>query len=62
MKHYFSDGTWFDKGTEAHFICISLEVDSKVEAGIFRGLHNGNWDEEACLMEEFDIQDDGYKD
>lgn len=62
MKHYFSDGTWFDKGTEAHFICISNEFDDGTKAGIFRGLREGKWDEEACLFEEFRIEDDNYGD
>jgi hypothetical protein len=62
MIHYFSDGTWFDKGTEAHLQGEGREFPDGDKDGIFRGLRNGEWDEELCLFSEFKIIDDGYRD
>jgi hypothetical protein len=60
MKHYFSDGTWFDKGTEAHLIDDYRGPDVSYDAGLFRGRRKGKWDEEVCGFEEFRMEDDGY--
>lgn len=54
---FISNGTWFDKGTEAEFICFSCETDN-FKAGIFKGLRNGISDEENCIFDEFTIYDE----
>lgn len=60
---FISDGTWFDKGTEAFLIegtsfdCFSL-VDGKMipsKSGLFSGIRLGADDEEVCGFEEFTI-------
>ena len=57
---FISDGTWFDKGTEAKFICFSLErgLDS---AGLFEGIKDGYTDQESCCFDEFWIYDENDK-
>ena len=52
MKVYISDGTWFDKGTEAKLIGNVTE-----SSGIFKGIKDGSPDEEVCGFDEFHIED-----
>jgi hypothetical protein len=60
---FFSNGVWFDKGTEAFLIegtdydCF-IKRDGKMipsKSGLFRGIRNGHEDEEVCGFEEFEI-------
>jgi hypothetical protein len=60
---FISNGTWFDKGTEALLIegtsydCFRL-VNGKIipsKSGLFSGTRLGNGDEEVCGFEEFAI-------
>ncbi len=53
---FISDGTWFDKGTEAEFICPIAEIDNEPieeKSGLFKGRRKGFMDEEACMFDEF---------
>lgn len=50
---YISDGTWFDKGTEAF-----LFAECENGLGLFSGLRNGQPDEELCSFDEFTTEDD----
>jgi hypothetical protein len=49
---YISDGTWFDKGTEA-----KLLYETWPSIGCFRGLRNGEIDEEVCSFDEFEVSE-----
>ncbi len=52
MKHYFAKkDSWFDEGSEAKLIAIIYKTTS----GLFRGIKNGEEDEEICTFDEFDI-------
>ena len=44
---YLSDGTWFDKGTEAKLI---IDMD---DCGLFEGIRFGKIDQEICGIDEF---------
>lgn len=57
MKKYISDGTWFDKGTEAKIIGEPYG-DEHMVSGLFEGIRNGDIDQEVCLLEEFEIIED----
>jgi hypothetical protein len=48
VMKYISNGTWFDKGT----ICEKV-TDCQNVSGIYKGLRNGEIDEELCQDEEF---------
>ena len=50
---YISDGTWFDKGTEATLLFKVTEFEDGDISGLFKGLRKGEWDEELCLFSEF---------
>ena len=54
---YISDGTWFDKGTEAELLGALAEFPDGDKSGLFKGLRNGEWDEELCLFSEFEIKE-----
>jgi hypothetical protein len=70
MIRYFSDGTWFDKGTECRlvddcstphnsmgiFLGTRTCVDSAAEGG--RAVGEQYLDEELCGFDEFEIIDD----
>ena len=49
---FISDGTWFDKETEAKLI---TEIDKS--SGLFSGIRNGKEDEEICYFYEFEIRE-----
>lgn len=53
---YVSDGTWFDKGTEAKLIDAYDDMDGDA-CGLWEGLRNGKEDEEGCGLMEFDVLD-----
>lgn len=55
MKHYISNGDWFDEGTEAF---PTWEIQPEDDSCVFRGLVNGKEDEELCPLDEFTIQED----
>ena len=51
MKKYIAKSdTWFDEGTEAKLLGELIN-----EVGLFRGIHNGEEDEELCPLEEFNV-------
>ncbi len=53
---YISDGTWFDEGTECELLIDCEDGDApEMHSGLFKGLHNGDVDEELCLFDEFEI-------
>ena len=57
---YISDGTWFDKETEVTLIdALTLYADGD-ESGLFRGIKDGELDEEICLLSEFTIEEDNH--
>lgn len=56
MKRYISDGTWFDKGTEATLID---DYRPQMPSGLFSGLKDGKPDEEICGFDEFQEIEDG---
>ena len=55
---YISDGTWFDKGTEAILIDDYSLENPKYTFGLFFGVKDGKPDEEVCQFEEFEIQEE----
>ena len=56
---FISDGTWFDKGTEARYICAALESKGKLICALFEGQVEGVYgDEESCALDEFWIYDE----
>jgi len=48
---YISDGTWFDKGSEAELLFETMDG-----VGLFKGIKDGNLDEEICMFDEFEIK------
>ena len=55
---YISDGTWFDKGTEAELLFKTTEFEDGTWAGLFKGIHNGEIDEEMCTSDEFILKEE----
>ncbi len=65
MKKYITKSDrWFDVGTEAVPITEfweefkDWEMTQSVMAAIFRGIRNGEPDEESCLADEFEVIDE----
>ena len=50
VTKYISKGDWFDRGTEAIFICAADNGWA-----LFSGIQDGKPDEEVCALDEFDI-------
>lgn len=53
---YISDGTWFAKGTECELLFYCEEGPDGW--GLYRGMKDGQIDEELCSNDEFEIIDD----
>ena len=54
---FISDGTWFDKGTEATLTTFLRGTDTGLFTGIVDGESCGRTDGELCMFEEFWIYD-----
>lgn len=64
MRFIAKPNTWYDEGTEAFVVddCVwdgfaDREMRIPMKAGLFRGLRNGQWDEETCGFDEFEIKE-----
>lgn len=63
---FISNGTWFDKGTEAKLIAdcswpCFVEIDGKrvsSKSGLFEGIRNKKLERKICAFKGFDIGDD----
>jgi len=55
MKRYISNGDWFDKGSEVY---PTYPITEEMSNCIFRGIKDGEEDEEFCPIEEFTIVED----
>ena len=53
---FISDGTWFDKGTEAKLLFKTSEFADGTWGGLFEGIKDGLVDEEMCASDEFEIE------
>jgi len=51
MNYIAKPDTWFDEGTP----CTLLIDIFNIDAGLFKGLRNGEEDEEICPYDEFEI-------
>lgn len=54
---YISDGTWFDRGTEAELLGAVVDYHDGDMSGLFRGIKDGHFDEEVCLFSEFEEEE-----
>ena len=53
-KYIAKPDTWFDEGTEV-FLYEDTICGTYPEQVLAKGIHNGDIDEELCLMDEFEI-------